>query len=448
MKKVFFLSTFILSVFLVQAQKYDEIKVKLTLNQLKPAKDDLDKNWSTAKFTSKPEAYMLKTAIYAALAMEETTKKTPEGDALANEADAAFKKYKEMDPALTLVDDPIYQNGPVNLYSSFYSGGYNDYTTKKWESSFGKFKKAVDMSDFLISKKLLTVPIDTNVLILAGITAENSNHKDEAAVFYGRLADKKIVGDGFESVYRFLVGHYFTKKDYASFEKYKAVGRELYPKSDFFTYDKIDFAIGLEPDFNAKVKAVEEMLAADPNNFKANQILGEIIYDTLNPRDENAAAYANPDELEKKMVAAFAKASAAEPKNELPLIFTGDHFINKAVKANKEREDHAAEMKARTKPGTMASKEDIAKRDMLDKKYGDALEGARDPYEKTAAIFLVKPKSEEKNQALRDKTQYKKVASYLADIYAFKKAQAKLPADKTKFAAEEKKWNDLWDSIK
>ena len=449
MKKGFFLLTLVLSVFFAQAQKYDDIKMKLTLNQLKMAKDDLDKKWSDAKFTSKPEAYILKTAIYAGLAVDEVTKKTPEGDKLAAEADAAFKKYREMDPALTFIDDPIYQNGPINLYASFYSGGYNDYTAKKWESSYEKFRKAVDFSDLLISKKLLQATVDTNVLILAGITAESSNHRDDAARFYGRLADNKIIGDGFESVYRYLVGYYFGKKDLANFEKYKAIGKELYPKSDFFTYDKIDFAVGLETNFEAKLKAVEAMVATDPNSFKANQVLGEIIYDTLNLKDENAPSHSNPDELEKKMVAAFAKAAAAEPNNELPLIYTGDHFINKGVRANKAREDHAAEMKARTKPGTMASKEDIAKRDLLDKKYGEALEGAREPYEKAVVIFAAKPKSDDKNQALRDKMQYKKVVSYLADIYAFKKAQAKgKPAEQAKFAAEEKKWNDLWESIK
>ena len=106
-------------------------------------------------------------------------------------------------------------------------------------------------------------------------------------------------------------------------------------------------------------------------------------------------------------------------------------------------------MKTRTKPGAMASKEDIAKRDMLDKKYSETLDGAREPYEKVAAIFAGKPKSEDKNQAMRDKQQYKKAVSYLADIYANKRINAKgKPADIAKYTAEEKKWNDLYESIK
>ena len=187
------------------------------------------------------------------------------------------------------------------------------------------------------------------------------------------------------------------------------------------------------------------MLATDPNNFKANEVLGEIIYDTLNPRDENASPPSNAEELERKMVTAFGKAAAAKPDYENPFIYMGDHYINKAVKVDQERTAHAADMKARTKPGQPNSKEDIAKREALDKKYGDALEMAREPYEKTAALFGART-----NLTQRDKQQYKKAVSYLIDIAAFKKIQAKnkKSPDAAKYEAEEKKWNDLWESIK
>ncbi|MBL0129759.1 MAG: hypothetical protein IPP43_00415 [Chitinophagaceae bacterium] len=264
------------------AQSLESIKTELAINQFKKAKEDIDKAMSNTKFASKAEAYILKTTIYAGLAMDDATKNTPAGDQLTSEAEAAFKKYREMEPAMTLINDPIYQNGPINLYASYYSSGYQNYQTKNWPVSFEKLKKAVEMSDLLISKKVLTMTLDTNVLILAGIAAENNSNKDEAVKYYGRLADNKITGDGFESVYRYLVSYYFGKKDLVSFEKYKALGEELFPKSDYFKYDKIDFAIGLEETFDAKVKAVEEVLATDPNNYKANEILGELIYDTLN----------------------------------------------------------------------------------------------------------------------------------------------------------------------
>lgn len=445
MKKILLLITISITGLAVNAQNYENIKNLLILTQYQKAKEDVDKSMSNAKFTSKPEAFILKASIYAALSMDETKKNTPEGDQLTNDGDAAFQKFKQMDPAMALLDDLVYQNGPINLYSSYYTSGYNDYTGKKWDVAYSKLKKAVAYSDLLIGRKLLTVAIDTNVLILAGITAENSSSKEEAVIYYSRLADNKIKGDGFESVYRYLVSYYFQKKDIAAFEKFKAIGGELYPKSDFFNFDKVDFAVGLETNFDAKIKAVEELLATDPTNFKANEVLGEIIYDTLNPKDETAPMHSNAAELEKKMVTAFTRAAAAKPDYENPFIYMGDHFINKAVKVDQERVAHAADMKTRTKPGTPNSKEDIAKRDALDKKYGDALELAKDPYEKAAQIFGARTNLDQK-----EKQQYKKAVNYLADIASFKKIQAKnkKSPDAAKYEAEEKKWNDLWETIK
>ncbi|MFM2138592.1 MAG: hypothetical protein RJA57_899 [Bacteroidota bacterium] len=429
------------------AQNYDNIKNMLVLGQLPKAKEEVDKNMGNAKFTSKPEAYMLKATVYASMIMNDALKGTAENALkLAAEADAAFGKYRELDGAIPLIKDPVYQNAPINLYSFYYSNGYQDYTKKKWEEGFGKLERAVVYSDLLIANKIITAPIDTNVLILAGITAESSKKSDEAANYYGRLADARIPGEDYESVYRFLVNHYFTRKDMSRFEKYKNIGKDLYPKSEYFTYDKVDFAIGLVDGFHEKIKAVEEILATDPDNFKANQIMGEIIFDTLDSYREGAVMPANYNELETKMIAGFRKAAASKPDYEIPYLFMGDHYIGKAIKLNDARSVHAAEMKARTKPGTMASKDDIAKRDLLDKQYGDALEVAREPYEKAAAIFASKSSLE-----LRDKQQYKKVANYLADIFSYKKIQARNKKDlagAAKFEAEEKKWNDRYETIK
>ena len=50
-------------------QNYDPVKTLVMLNQLDKAKTDLDKAFTNAKYTSKPEAFILKTAIYASVSM-------------------------------------------------------------------------------------------------------------------------------------------------------------------------------------------------------------------------------------------------------------------------------------------------------------------------------------------------------------------------------------------
>lgn len=432
------------------SQNYDPVKTLVMLNQLEKAKTDLDKSFTNAKYTVKPEAFILKTTVYAGVSGLEGKKDTPLGLQLIEEADAAFSKYKEMDPNLSLIGEPIYQNGIITLYSNYYTFGFNDYNNKEYEKGLGKLKKAIFYSDLLIKQKVLTSTLDTNVLILAAITAETGGFKDEAATYYTKLADAKVGGDGYEGVYRYLVTYHFGRKDMESFEKYKKLGKEVYPKSDYFDFDKVDFAVGLVNTFQEKLKAIDEVLATDPTNFKANQVLGEIIFDTLNPRDEEGAILPeNFNELEKKMVDAFTRSAKAKAGNEIPFLYIGDHFINKAARVNANRDKHAQDMKARTKPGTMASKEDVAKRDALDKEYGDTMDGAREPYLAAAGIFS--ERGEKGELEPRDKQQYKKVCGYLSDIYGFKKAmasKAKNLTDKAKWEAEEKKWNDRYETIK
>ena len=118
--------------------------------------------------------------------------------------------------------------------------------------------------------------------------------------------------------------------------------------------------------------------------------------------------------------------------------------VLRADKINDARAAHVQDMKTRTKPGTQPSKADIAKRDELDKAYADAFDKAREPYEKAAAIMAAKVDKLTGSQ----KQQYRKVAGYLGDIYTYKKAQAKAPADQAKFTADAKKWNDLYDTLR
>jgi len=442
MKKISLLTILFFACLVMNAQNYDAAKNALVLNKFDKAKEEVDKGMGNAKYASKPEAYILKSTIYATLAMDSAARNTPQGEQYLKEAEAAYNKYKEMQPDLSLLSkDPIYQNGPINIYAALFSSGYKDYETKNWKSAAEKFKKVVDYSDFLISNKFINVTIDTNSLLLAGVTAESAQMKDEAAKYYTRLAEIETGGEGYEGIYRYLVNYYFTKKDMANFEKYKGIGKKLYPESEFFTYDKIDFVVGLEEDFNKRISALEQAVAADPGNHKAVILLGELIYDTLNSRKEDAVPPANFTELEGKMITAFENAAQIK-EEELPYLYMGDHFINQSIKINDQREAHAADMKKRTKPGTASSKDDIAKRDALDAKYMKALESALKPYEKAAAIFAKKPQL-----TGAEKGQYRKVSGYLAEIYMLKKNKAK-GAELTRLAAEEDKWNKVYDSIK
>lgn len=448
MKKIALLTSFLTLAILVQAQ-YDNIKNKLLFKSTKvfeDAKADIDKKMANAKFAAKPEAYILKSTVYAFLAADSVYKAQGKSDALISEAETSLAKYMEMDPSEEQIKDPVYQIAPINLYSIYFDKGYSLYADKKYAEAFNQFKKVATYSELLGKHKLLNSTVDTNTLILAAYTAEMSEQKDEAAKYYEKLAEAKVSGENYESVYRFLVTHAFMKKDMEKFEKYKAAGAQLYPKSEFFTYDKVDFAVGLETDFDAKIAALDQQLSVDPNSYKANMSLVELAFEALHSEKEDKPQPKDPAALEQKMLTALDKLATIKPEEELSYLIKGDHYINLSIIADKKREDHAADMKKRTKPGASASKEDIAKRNQLDDEYAAVFGKAQEPYEKACELFA---KKGELNNS--DKQQYKKAAGYLGDIYTMKAARArasKATADVTKYEALAKKWNDLYSTIR
>jgi hypothetical protein len=443
MKRTVFVTAILLFALFANAQNYKDISDKVILRLWKPAKEELDKRWTNAKFIAKPDAYILKTGIYSALASDSATAATPQGEQLLTDAEAAWAKYKEMDaPQHPLLKNLEYKDAPLYLYSALFAKGLKAYQAEKWEPSFQVFKRTAELSDMLAAKEILGTAFDTTVYLLTAYTAEQSGHKDDALKYYAIIADKKIGGPSNEFVYRALVLQSFSRNDMAGFEKYKALGKQLYPTSEYFDYDKTDFAVGLTQDFAARLKAMEEVLAKDPNDYKANLTVAQLVFDTLHPKDGTPPAAPEAAALETKMISALTKAASIKPDEELVWLVLGDHYIDKADKVNDARAAHVEDMKKRTKPGAAPAKPDIAKRDELDKEYGEAFDKAREPYEKAADIMAKKTLTGSQKQ------QYRKVAGYLGDIYNFKRAQAKAAPDVTKYTAEAKKWNDLYDTLR
>lgn len=454
-KSILAVTALVFMVAFVKAQNLETVKNSFLLQQYKQAKTDIDKAMANPKIASKQEAHLLKAGIYSAMSLDEEFKNKPEGMQMLADAMTAYNKYKELDKEMKLAENDNYQNATLNMYSAYYSAGYFDYTKKNWKDGFEKLKTAVDFSDYLISKKVLQAALDTNVLILAGNTAEQGGNKEQASIYYSRLADAKIGGADFESIYEFLVNYFFTHKEIEKFEKYKQIGAELYPQSEYFKYDKIDFAVGLETDWLARIKALEEVLVKDPDNLKANQLLGEQIYDTLDSNVEGAVQPENAVELEKTMIAAFTKAFALKPDTIITQLFLADHFYHKSQIVNDERAAFAKLIGSKPKP----TPEDLKKRAELDKEYLDVFDMLKEPSEKAAAFYAAHG-----NLTAREKQQYKKVIVYMSEVFEKKKIQAKNAADKAKqakntsdvtkytaeqakYAAEEKKWNDLYETI-
>ena len=213
MKKIILLATITaFSTAGVFAQKYDDIKGALTIGQTAKAKEMYDKNAANEKFFTKPEGYLIKAAVFSNLAVDSS--KAAEADNNRTQANEALQKYREMDPEMKLLDDPIYKNTPFNLYASYFNSGVNDINNKAYDAAYEKFKNTVAYSDLLIAKKIMDKKMDTAAVYYAGLLAENTKHPDDAIKYYTRISDEKIKdfsGTSYESVYQGLVRYYATK---------------------------------------------------------------------------------------------------------------------------------------------------------------------------------------------------------------------------------------------
>jgi hypothetical protein len=452
MRKLIF--SLLVSAFAISAgaQDIDKIKSFVFLQKFKDAKTEIDKAMSNAKFSAKPEAHLLKASIYLSLAGDKEF--AAQSQQLFQDALASFNKYKEMDKALALVKEQPYNTVPGTFYSNYYNEGIGFFNKKEWEAALPKFVSAVEMSDFMINNKLMVNFFDTSGLLLAGATAQNLKTKDaEAAAYFSRLADQRVGGPDNEFLHQFLTMYYLNSGNTANFAKYKKIGSELYPKSEFFKYDEMDFILSMT-NKKKKMELIDEKLKADPTNPKLQGLIGEIYFDQLNSRDSNAVVPPNYDELEAKMIEAFNKATELKPTSGIPNTNIAKHYLNKAVKINAELEAHNKAVRERLRvanapvngkpPAKLkaATPEENAKKDAINARYYKEIDNAIVYFEKAIAIFQKStdlPKDE--------KQEYKHSVSYLIDFYNEKKQYAKgKPAEAAKFEALQKKWQTLYDT--
>ena len=436
MKKTTLFASVLLLGSAAYAQKYDPIKGALLTNNITEAHKLYDKESSNEKFFTKPEGYIIKSYLLAFDALDSA--KAGDADKNRDAALEAFTKYKEMDP--TMKDLDTYKNAPYQLYASYFNSGVADINAKKYEAAYAKFKNVVDLSDLLIAKKInLPGPIDTNAVYYAGVLAETNKNMEDAVKYNTRLADLKITGQNYEQVYQSLVRYYAGKNDDANFEKYRALGKELYPQSEFFTYNKLDFAIGGSSNFEEKIANLEKITAATPDDYKANLALAEAIYQKLDQAKEGEEKPANAAELETKMLNALKKAESSNPNELQPVLLQGDHYMIKASAKEEAMRNAEKEMDNKGAKATAADKQ----------KFSDAKKAYVAEYAQAAEKFEKAAEVLGKVQQLDNvqKRQYRVIAGNLAQYYFFI-GQDATGANKAKYSALEKKYDTIFKSMK
>lgn len=415
----------------VKAQDYKKVREALTLAQvpgtagqakLEDAKAQLDKVLADPKADGKAETYLLKTEVYGTIAGNEALKaKYPNADA---EAFQALKKYLELEPGEEKIKEDKYA-GVNSAYSSLFSAGVKYYNQKNWDSAFAKFKDVAELGDILTARKWTTSAFDTTSYLYAGVTAQNAKKDEEAAKYYGKIAERKIAGKDYEGIYDFLTKYYLNKNNQVEFKKYLALAKAAYPSNTL--WNDLEFANTTE---NANIedmaKKFEEADAAKTLDAKAYLDYGDYFVNSKKIKEldpSQKTPYIN------KAFIAFSKAAEMDTANGLS-------SYNAGITAYNLFED-ASDSARKIKGVTAAIK---AKRAVADKQADSAAIKSITWLEKSYNTLA--SKTERTNT---EKNVVGKAADLLYNLYVYRRDRSKVlnPKDYDKFDAKSKYYDSM-----
>ncbi len=241
MKKILLVLILAIAANCVSAQDFKKVKIAVGILKWEDAKTEVDKLANDPKAKDKAEFYYYQAKIYASLFKDATLRaKYPNASEVAA---AAIEKYASMDAGFAKIKELGGVEPYFDMYATYFQSGVNVFNDKNWVAAAENFVKAIKYIDVIIQNKWAASPtltMDTTALLYAGYAFQNANQMDDAAKYYGRLADSKVNEAIYLDLYRFLVQHYTKTNNEPSFFKYLALGKEVFPKEVWEDYE-IDF---------------------------------------------------------------------------------------------------------------------------------------------------------------------------------------------------------------
>ena len=114
---------------------------------------------------------------------------------------------------------------------------------QKYKESLTDFTAAISAIGFMYKEGWIKQSMDTTSLLYAGISAEKTNKRDTALIYYKIIADSGITnigGNDMAEIYKWLADYYSRKDDKAMAAHYTALGRSHYPKDVFYVELQLD----------------------------------------------------------------------------------------------------------------------------------------------------------------------------------------------------------------
>ena len=365
-----------------------------------------------AKDDKKADAWFWKHKVYWAISEnEQASKLVPNARKTGWQA---IEKYASLDPQykVAITDDILgYLNNFQNYYSKFITIGSVNLEAKNYTESVAAFKDALAVSTFFYDKKMITNALDTNITFYAGYAAMKGELKDDAELYYKKLADANAGGVDTHIGYGWLANYYLAdKKDAKKALFYADKGLALYPTNDYLKEQK-SFAIAASGDF-AAISANHEADIAKPNAPFGDYLkYGIDLYGYLYT---DTAAYKKPDFAAKqtKFDEVMNKAIGMKPNNAEANYIIGFHNANKALAIQTQLKA----FKNKKLPADVAAK----------KKLEDAqlalVDASIKNHELAASIY----KSKTVNIKENEKDNYKSTLANLINLYKYKNLNEKV----------------------
>ncbi len=359
--------------FLSQAQKLEKAKDLLSRKKLTDAKTEIDNVLAVEKFKNNSEAWYTKAKVYGAIAADSSLKSSvPDA---RNTAFEAMKTYldletKEKDAAKRNIQLTLDNNAPlIDLYTGYSKDAASFYNASNFNDAFINFKNSLAIFDLMSAKGIIPIKLDTTTTLYAGISAEKAQKPDDAAIYYGKIAEAKAKGEGFVEIYKWLADYYRRKDDIANASKFSALGREVYPQDQFWTGFELDMARE-KGNKEELFKKYEQVINENPDNYLFLFNYGVELYQTGYDPDASKRP-ANSKELIAKAIEVMTKTLEKKPDYANASMVLGQIYYNQGVEINNENKNIRPQGNVKLTPDQLKKKEEL--RTETAKKFEQAL---------------------------------------------------------------------------
>lgn len=348
------------------AQKVDKAKDLLAKNKVADAKTEIDNVLTNEKNQANPEAWYTKAKVYLAVANDANLKTTvPEA---RDAAFTALKKYldiesKEKEAGKRNMLLTLDNNQPlIDLYTGYSKDAASFYNANNFNDALNNFKKCLEIFDTLSHKNVIPAKFDTTTTLYAGISAEKANKLDEAAVYYGQIAEHKVKAEGYAEIYKWLADHYKQKSDVNSSLKFLRLGQEVYPQDPFWSEFELNLLREKAPKDSLFTK-YEDVIKKSPDNHLYWFNYGVELYQTGYDADITKRP-ANSKELIQRAQEKIAKSIELKPDYPNSQMVMGQMLYNQGVDLTTEAKAIKTPAGGKLKPEDAKKKDDLKKEAM------------------------------------------------------------------------------------